>query len=485
MAIQHAVLNDLELVYTVPQVDGRVQPVRIKAPAIQSVVDIVEMAYQMSIENVWIAPASRLNFLYADNVVDFSGLWDIHYSVKRNPDRGEPNFVKGITARRKEGTFEQKKQINITFPHWNAYQWKAKKMPILEDPMACLAGIAYLERSLGMSVHHNPGIMGRNIIDATNGRFTRPTWVKNPTFDVSRLSRAIAYDWDYLPGLQAIDQEQELYLHAWDKNSMFLGAASSVQLGAGNPLYVNPEEFLCNYQETMSKWFDGKKPGYWRIKYDPSTLPGLHPLYKNQEWVTTPLLKLILGMGITIEVCEAYVWHEHHRILDGFADILFNARMDIKKNPAKYPHPGGRQLAEYSLKKIATAGIGILGSKEAAKYAVQWFRPDWRAHVVEDAKARMIYKILQVYRLFGQLPVCVDVDSVYYLCTEPDQGKCFPGMFEREDKLGGWKQKHSLRATPEVLAAFASGKDAGEASEEIKRLAALQMEETRENEIYV
>lgn len=468
--LTNAILTDSKLLYSIEHAGNRQQLYTVAVENITNIAEILDLALQHNLHTIWIHPGDSLNVMLYHKAVDTE--WDIKVSTMRNPHRGEPDIIKGVSAHRKDGSFHDRRRITIAYPQWNAYQWSPS---LAGDPVACLAAIHYCERALGVPVSHNPGLTGRDIMDETNATASRPTWIKAPTFDLSQLPTSIGYDLAYQRGIDPFDiPNMEQWIHSWDKNSMYLAACTSVELPTGDPVYISGAELANEYEATMQRFYDGRRPGYWRIECNNFDLPPISPLYPGQEWVTTPLLKLLYSLGVRCVVREAYVWFEYHRWLDRFASVMWKARQVLKTEEKSYPHAGGRRLAEYSIKRIATASIGLLANQEAARISPQWYRPDVRATIIEEAKARMFYKIMQVHRMFGTLPLLVNVDEIAYLTLERDPHKAFPGMFDRATELGGWKMHHSLAATPAVLSCFKPGLSAGKSTKLLSEIAGHQ-----------
>lgn len=471
--LTHGIISDSKLVYSVTYAPARRQLFTIPLNSILPLSTYCELALQHDLHTIWVAPGSSINYWVAEQAQNSPG-WEVRYQTIPHPVRGMPPIIRGITANRTTGSWGEKRRITIAFPQWNTYAWSEEELPGCSDPVACLAAIHYLEQALGMPLHHNAGVMGRQIIEETNSHHSRPSWVAKPTIDMMpfKMERKAGYDLKYLRSIDPMDIAPGLHLLAVDKNSQYLGACSSVELGTGNPVYINPEELELHYEETMRLWYDGKAPGYWRVDIEEFTHPlGADILHRGQKWITTPLLKLLYAMGARLTVREAWVWPVHHRILDKFGTQLWDARQSLKTDTIKYPHAIGRMIAYHSIKRIATAGPGLLASEDAAKYSPQWFRPDWRDPIVEDAKARLVYKFMQVEREFGEWPLMVKVDCAYYLTRAATPEEAFPGMFGNPDKLGGWKVEHSLPASYAVLDCFKNTTPGG-ASGKLKKLIA-------------
>lgn len=458
MTTHHGVASDTGLRFSIPQLNNRNQLYTVSVSESPSVEELLNLALAHHLHTVWVAPGSKYNFLAPG--VSVPG-WDLKIATTR-VSRGV-EVIKSISARITSGTWQEKRQITITCPQWTTYQWAPVQVGVdTTDGVTCLAAIHYLERALGMKLHHNAAIAGRQIIEDTNSTRQRPMWTREIEFDLSRLDETIGYDLAYQRGLDPLHVPNS-YLHSWDKNSAYLGACSSVYLGSGEPVYMNSAS-------TFETLYDGKRPGYWRIEVRDSLAAIINPLFDGQEWVTTPLLKLLLDLGVSLRVTEAYVWQEYHRALDGYAEKLWSARVSLRRDEEMYPHKAGRALAAYSIKRIATCGVGILANPDAAKYSRRWYRPDWRATVVEEAKARVYYKLLQVVRETGYHPLAVLTDEVYYLLPEANPRTIFGNYYNHAEDLGGWKSGVSVPATYGVLNCFKYGASASKAKKALKTL---------------
>jgi hypothetical protein len=121
-------------------------------------------------------------------------------------------------------------------------------------------------------------------------------------------------------------------------------------------------------------------------------------------------------------------------------------REEFLNDTETYFHPAGRALAYSGVKTVATKGLGLVRSPESAKYAPDWFRPDWWIIVVELAKARLLSQIKRAYEETGLVPVAVATDCVYYLCKQPEHIPFEVNLH----KLGGFKEPYRLQVNPEI-----------------------------------
>jgi hypothetical protein len=456
----HATIDNTKMIYS----DGKKMHT-VYTDKARTLLDLLSIAEVHGVDVLWITPASRYSIMAQAQAQadDLLSQYDVKFSTIPGIARNMPPRLKGVTARRLAGPWKERRLISVTWPEWSLYEWSVDAHPEAADSVTCLAAIHYLTRALGIDIHPNPGITGRNLMAITNSTHSRPSWIRTPNYDLGALPTSLGYDMAYQRGIDPtlLPRYKDFFVHAWDKNSAYLGACSSVYLGSGEPTYIKFDE--DGEEGILRRWYDGKRPGYWHISYHPVDAASLtiNPLYEGQEWVTTPLLKLLMASSMPLDVTEAYVWTEYHRPLDEFATRLWGARQSLKTDRLKYPHAQGAALAYHSTKRIATVSVGMLGNAEAAQYAPQWFRPDWLRTIVEEAKARIVYKVASVDRAINRLPVAIATDALYYLSPEADPYKAFPGIFDNEDSLGGWKLQASVKANYKVLSAFHPDNSAG------------------------
>jgi hypothetical protein len=294
-------------------------------------------------------------------------------------------------------------------------------------------------------------------------------WLRQPEIDFSQVPYSNAGK-DCAFKAANIEYKPGLYLHAYDKNSMYLGAIRGAVLGAGTPAFYGPEE---KPQPNL------KLPGLWHCKIDTgaSKYNGVDmpaALYRRQEWLTTPLLKLCMDLGYSVQVIEGYQWTEYHRTLEDWGAFLWQVRSTIKDDTTNYPHERGRMLAYECVKRIATAGLGLLNADASAKYCPEWYRPDFWCTVVELAKERMIRNVMTIEQKYGLAPVACAVDCLYYISPEKDPYTAVPHMTDKADSLGGYKVKHSLPLTPELARDMQAAKSAGSLARAVRLHEKLQ-----------
>lgn len=463
--IKHCVINNELAVYSINHALYRVH-----IDTLSTIVDLLNFALQHELDTVWICPGSR--FSHFTSAAAPTELWDIQVSTIRNSVSGLPPIVKGVTARLRSGSWEEKRQITITWPEYTPYRWAA---PL--DPVTILGAIRYVETALQVQFQTSPGLIGRELLKKTNtGR--RENWLEIPKYDLSLLPADLGYDLAYNPGHLAALADSPLFetedtglvLIGKDKNSTHTAAAGSVELGVGTPVHMTSTHIVED-SSIIYDFYDGKRPGLWRIEYLPEDLPLEGLLYNGQQWVTTPLLRTLLAERVPLEIKEFYCWPEHHRIFDRVSPLLWDARQSFKLHRELWPREEARKLAYEIMKKIMSSTVGMLNNPTAQRVAPQFFRPDWRVTIVEESKVKIFYKMAQVRRELDLFPLLVATDEVIYLLDKNDLAR-FHALFDESsaERLGGWKTTFEIPFTRELAKCFDYRFSAGKVKSELKKV---------------
>lgn len=429
---KHGILSDSGLLYAVTQ-HGKTTLETIGLASDASIDQVLMAAIEANIETVWLVPGSHYARLDAAWAV--SKEWDIKVSedtIERKP------VIKGLAAKLAGRT------IVITNPEISQYQWEQGDIENL-DSESIWYGITYLQRALDVAkLHHNPGVQGRSILQ----RNCNAEWLVCPTVDYRELPRGAGFDLAYRR-IPAHAERDKKFLVGLDKKSAHPAACTGAKLGTDNPYFLeNPPRCFI---ETHVK--EPAMPGLFEIEVK-GELPELHPLHistsgKLQEWCTTPMLSWLFKNDVEVQVKSAWLWGEGHRVLEKWAYLLFNARQDLKDS-TKYPHEGGRKLAQIAVKTIATSGVGILKNAEAFRMARAYFRPDWQMTIPELASVRTCEQVQGVHKDYGVLPVFVVTDAVYYLLDTPDIKGAFPGKFDKAEGMGAWEVENCWEVTDAI-----------------------------------
>src|SRR5579875_336776 len=460
--LTHAVLTDTHMIYKRDHERLTRAPLAaITGTRAITVCDLLTLADTHGLHTLWVCPGTcyseTLTHGFIETVQDYG--YEYRVSYRANNERGKADHIARAQAWKKEGTPADRRSIYIIIPQWALWEWEET------DPIAVLAAIHYIECALPIRINQGAALAGRDLVKQQHGE-KHQAWLRKPEIDYatipySEAGKDIAFT-------RQITYKDGLYIHAYDKNSMYLGAATGALLGAGTPDHITGRA-VPNL----------KLPGIWHCTIDIADSPynGTArpcPLSKNQlaqkqQWITTPLLKLCLDLGYKVEILEGYQWQEHHRTLEQWGNALWTARTQLKTDHTSYPHEHGRELAASGVKRIATAGLGLFDSDKSAKYDPAWYRPDFWVTIVELAKERMIRKAIQIEQLAGIVPFAGVTDCWYYLSPDPNPYTAIPGITEREDKLGGFKVKHqALPLTPALLAALICSVSAGKVAKIIR-----------------
>lgn len=226
-------------------------------------------------------------------------------------------------------------------------------------------------------------------------RVTPANWLRQPEFDFSVFAfhdgrdendhRAFDFSWDSgRPGP-----------HVYDKNSMYLGAASSAWLGVGVPEHVLAPE-LAN------------KPGIWRIHLQ-EVPPGegvvLPPLVEQEvSWQYTPImLRLRNDPAYKFYVSEAWIFPEGHQVLRPFYEQLRALRQ-----AARTPEELKR------VKRLYTVSFGILAHQIQGARPGYLYRPDWFFGLVSYAKLILYQQMERVWLREMVQPSAVHTDAIHY-----------------------------------------------------------------------
>lgn len=421
---------------------------------------LMRLAEECQLHTLWVAPGGVLSHCDPEVFQDLEEhMWDVRYNQVPTSSARLAR-MKRMTAWRRGGTFDEKRMIEIIFPEQTAWEWEE------EDPLTLLTAILMLQKEFAVRVDAHPGSVGRELM-----KWLVPQDHKvMPHVDLAQLPAKCGRDFAWKREIT----EPGTYLHAYDKNSMYLSAASGAGLGIGDPQYYCAE----NMKEP-----DLRLAGLWRVEvepqsaqsYDPRAYPlrrfAHHlpsPLARGQEWCTTPVLKCLVEMGLHVKIYEGYEWGLTRRALGKWAEFLWKMRAHYAEDKS----PAG-QLCYFSLKRIATASVGLLASEKVPLKEKLWARPDWWSTVIETAKARVLYNIDHYGKEWRIWPVMIFVDCLYYVSDSPEPDK---RLLARAKELGGYKHKMCVPITDQVREWFASEKKAGEIAELLNEVALEEVE---------
>jgi hypothetical protein len=224
-------------------------------------------------------------------------------------------------------------------------------------------------------------------------------------------------------------EEGHAFLHSYDATAAWLAAAKGTELGIGEAVHLDRPEF------------DPRLPGLWRVRppaWDtwrvPDPLKARRPLKDGTVWAYTPLLAFESDvLGAAIQPLEAWVWPEHTRYLDLWAQQMDAARLALAGPPPGW-RPGDPDAAAVlaAVKDTYSGAVALFGSPQLAadpakgKPAHRLYRPDWAHMIVNTAAARLYRKIFAAAEKTGRWPCGIDRDNLLYTSHDPDPERACP-----------------------------------------------------------
>src|SRR5271157_498395 len=438
------------------------ETIRIVAPAYLE--EFISILADHDIDCLWVMPDTELSRHIAWS--DFERIEQNKYRVFYPQKNGKPLSEKPafISLRRKSEQWER--EFYLAFPQhgeWSAYddgKW------FLPAPYALGCTVNYLTKEFGLDVQWGPGNLGMKVLKRN---FAAKKWEIENLVMTDRIEAALNQSvtrpvWREYGGL-AECQKRMKYLHGYDKNSQYLGAAQSVYLGNGQSEHVGPDAFT------------EKAVGFWKYElldvgesaFDGYDLPC--PLSTTRPWASTNLLVAARDLGIEFEILEGIIWeNQPKKYLEDWAKEMRKHRENLS-NEVLYPSEIARENAVGTAKIAANmmmgrlATLGMPGSKEL-------YRPDWNIDIVQQAITNQMYSFRKILRDYAIRPVLVVTDSWWIISDEPDPALAIPDILKYKNEQRGYKHIGTVAMTSEIIDAFTT-----RLPEEINTLLKKEMEE--------
>lgn len=242
------------------------------------------------------------------------------------------------------------------------------------------------------------------------------------------------------------EEAKRKFVHAYDRGGSYAAAAGAVEMPIGEPVH-----YTDGYPGGTDA-FDPRIPGFLLLEQVPeqADLRYPHPLnprrptghrFTEPKWVCTPVLEIARDLGYNPPILEAILWHEHTRLLRGWAAAFSYASQVLDTEDPD------DQAARNQVKVTRTHGMGLLDS-EVHMGGKEGFHPARRLMTVSKTNANIIRMIIKIGEATGEWPVAVDHDTIIYLSDEPDPDKAWPGPAESYGrKFGQYKpERHGLLA---------------------------------------
>ncbi len=197
------------------------------------------------------------------------------------------------------------------------------------------------------------------------------------------------------------------WVHAFDKRMMFLSAARGGMFGVGAFEYVE------NLQYTGTGKAVGlveiEKPVFENV-FKPEFAKFLAEFFGDTCLFMSAYLPIIEQFTAKpIKIKRGWIWRKPERLFEKFAAKLGTAIKETRSDQADL------RAANMAFKSMYTVFFGWLGRLEnRTGYAMELFRPDWRAIIVSEAGANLLRNVLNVYEYTKLLPTAINHDCLMY-----------------------------------------------------------------------
>jgi hypothetical protein len=454
MEARNGVVTDTHL-YMMSQ--GKLARKRLPAPVLGAG-QLLQICLDAGLDALWVLAGTQLSDIAnRDYIEQALGGWDIKNHQYTDPHEYEDDIARCtflMAWKRKEARSpeESGRAIFLGYAEHN-HRWELHEVT---NPVALLGALTYLEDALQRPARFTPQSTGKNMMAEVN-KGERMPWVRPvdlSTYEPVIKTKVVDIRW------KRPLSEREMgmgYLIGADKNSMYPASGTSVLLGSGTPIHT--ERPVFNLKKPLAGVYLCSVSG--TSEFDGVGLP--HPLQNllhtneggvRRGWFWTYTVKLLHELGYTVDIEQAYTWAESHTILRPWAEQLWAARASLDgRNPAcaseRYPSQEARALAYRAVKPILNTSLGLLDSvpkHPERPGAFDWYRPDWYMLVKDNARYQMFWRIRSFLKK-NCIPVGIHCDCLYYITDTDNHEQALPGMFDRWDKLGGYKRKFTRAIT--------------------------------------
>lgn len=313
---------------------------------------------------------------------------------------------------------------------WKVPQGKDRGVWNVQTPQELLQTVELLESKYKVPILWNPGHVGWEYFKSLAGSRSEPG---DPLDEAQReefesMGKQIIQPLGYA-GLN----QDGAYIHGFDKNAQFLGAAQSVELGSG------PYSYETEFQpELCGLW------GY-SLGNEAKYFPGI----AGTGIASTDLIVALQLAGYQPMVTEGIVWGTHKRYLNRWAIDMWDNRAyfnDLANLADVYEQACIFTNCASTAKMVPNSMIGVLVRKGY---------PHWNRLIVHRAMANQLYTIMKVERETSYKPVLVSRDSLYYVSDNANPyHSAFSGLLEYEHEQRGYKLIGTCKLTDEIKHAF-------------------------------
>lgn len=371
---------------------------------------LLDLAVAHELRTLWIMPDVALPAI--SGTLNEKGqeiiLTETH-DILLNRMKTEPKHVSSLVGRRRKPRSENIRVVIVAETIYPQERGKLQRF------------IIEVRDRLGVELQASPTTVGLRFLEKINERYHKRYFEKVEQADLGQAlpdfkAAAQSLSWHRVPELDECNRE---FLVAYDKRSAFPRAAKEESFGIGQPVHqIEPE-------------FSHLVPGLWYCHVGgldtlDSRMPSaLWPRWKNPGWLITPIVKMLMLLGCTIQIDEAIVWPVYAPVFERWVTRLW----DLRQNTI-WPE---------AVKAMMNNTIGFTINGHNMEDLT--FRPDWNAMIVGSVRAAMIYNAQTVAQESGLYPVGAQIDALYYCAEHPT----ISGYLEKHpNSLGGYSHKWTL-----------------------------------------
>jgi hypothetical protein len=422
---------------------------------------------------------------------------------------GEIENAREISARisfRPKNADDRTKDCLLLFPE-KAEQWEIGED---DDPEVIERALVMLQNHFGRSLVYPPGRLSTYLMEGCRTKAKEQVdYKRRPSNEALQMWVDLNQgddpldDWKRSRPFMHAEKKMK-YLHAFDKNAMYLQAVG-IPLGLGEYRYCRKPLAMHTDEKGMMI------PGFWCVRTRPyETVRGMRSNYDNRpfyeeihfpatfappgfrgsepfrHWVTTPQFKLLCELDLINDIEGAYLAEESSKLFATYYSHIkqsLNLADELIANPLTRPDGSeiverrgsgetGRMMKRFA-KCVYSRGVGYLRAEFARRNGEWFYRPDWWATIVAEAGARLFRDTREVWKESSVWPVAVYVDCLYYASDERDPFKAFPIFADKFRNK--FKHKGTCELTKELASAHENGVSPGgfggmfKAGAEVKR----------------
>lgn len=288
-----------------------------------------------------------------------------------------------------------------------------------EQPELVARRLGQYHGAIGAAYRYSPGAAGtaalRTLVARTSRAPVRWRWDDAPeapwhSSDVRWSRPLVGYE------------REGGWVQQFDVRAMYLAAAGVATLGVSPPTVQAPRLL----SEPMA--------GAWLID-EPHGIPVMPPLIDSSRvangrvWVTEPVLRRLNEMGHTARVHEVTA-------TDDTREGLLRPWSERVRDALVLGRSDGDEVLRDAYKATYTETVGLMRRPGGLI-----FRPDWRAIIIDTAKANMLRKVAHIAAKHGAAPFSAFVDSLWYAGTRDELDTIGEALGAGDTRIGKFKRE--------------------------------------------